>query len=237
MSASRTVVALALLGWAAAAAPAALAPPPRADAPHASAELEAALAAHGEWLTSRAHGRAWRPRGVPAGWRPYLHGEWTWSADGWLWTTDEPWGEATYHYGRWAWDAELGWCWVPGGTWAPAWVAWRYGGGFAGWAPLFPGVDAWWVRPFPIDVGYWVFVPMDRLVGAPVDRALVEPGRVPLLLRSTRPAPPPGRAPRADAAPAAPGGGPPVAVVERAVGRPLAPARQGRDGLPPSSRH
>jgi len=30
------------------------------------------------------------------------------------------------------------WFWVPGETWSPATVAWRFGGGFIGWAPLPP---------------------------------------------------------------------------------------------------
>ena len=41
--------------------------------------------------------------------------------------------------------AGTGWVWVPGYTWAPAWVSWRYGDGYAGWAPLppdsFAGID------------------------------------------------------------------------------------------------
>jgi hypothetical protein len=31
-----------------------------------------------------------------------------------------------------------GWGWVPGTMWGPAWVSWRSGGGYAGWAPLPP---------------------------------------------------------------------------------------------------
>ncbi len=67
--------------------------------------------------------------------------------DGWTWVADpsEPWGWATYHYGRWTNLDGIGWVWVPGYTWAPAWVSWRYGGGYCGWAPLPPettiGVD------------------------------------------------------------------------------------------------
>jgi len=57
----------------------------------------------------------------------------------------EPWGWATYHYGRWVNLDGTGWCWVPGYTWAPAWVSWRYGDGYCGWAPLppdsFVGID------------------------------------------------------------------------------------------------
>ena len=30
------------------------------------------------------------------------------------------------------------WVWVPGVEWAPAWVTWRVGGGYIGWAPLPP---------------------------------------------------------------------------------------------------
>ena len=58
---------------------------------------------------------------------------------GWAWVSDEPWGWATYHYGRWANIDGFGWIWVPGYRWAPAWVSWRYGGGYCGWAPLPPG--------------------------------------------------------------------------------------------------
>ncbi len=64
---------------------------------------------------------------------------------GWTWVSDEPWGWATYHYGRWVNIVGTGWVWIPGHTWAPAWVSWRYGGGYCGWAPLPPstlvGVD------------------------------------------------------------------------------------------------
>ena len=44
------------------------------------------------------------------------------------------WGVVTYHYGRWYEDPREGWVWVPGSTWAPAWVSWREGGGYCGWA-------------------------------------------------------------------------------------------------------
>jgi hypothetical protein len=59
---------------------------------------------------------------------------------GWTWASNEPFGWATYHYGRWAWDPRLGWLWVPGTVWGPAWVSWQYGGGYVGWAPLPPAV-------------------------------------------------------------------------------------------------
>jgi hypothetical protein len=51
---------------------------------------------------------------------------------------ESQWGDVTYHYGRWYDAPSNGWVWIPGTTWAPAWVAWREGGGYCGWAPLPP---------------------------------------------------------------------------------------------------
>jgi hypothetical protein len=42
------------------------------------------------------------------------------------------------HYGRWVYADGIGWVWVPGTTWAPAWVAWASGDDWVGWAPLPP---------------------------------------------------------------------------------------------------
>jgi hypothetical protein len=98
------------------------------------------LATHGRWVVVGNYGRSWIPAGVPAGWRPYANGYWQRTDAGWYWMSDEPWGWATYHYGRWDWHAQHGWIWVPHTQWAPAWVSWREGGGYVGWAPLRPSV-------------------------------------------------------------------------------------------------
>jgi len=105
---------------------------------HATAEFEAPLAAHGSWVEVGSYGRCWHPAGVVVEWRPYCTGEWVWTDCGWYWQSDEPWGWACYHYGYWVVDAGYGWVWVPGVEWAPAWVSWRAGGGYIGWAPLPP---------------------------------------------------------------------------------------------------
>ena len=96
------------------------------------------LSPHGEWVVIGSYGRCWRPAGVEAGWRPYCNGKWQMTDAGWYWVSDEPWAWATYHYGRWNFAAESGWYWVPQIQWAPAWVSWHSGGGYVGWAPLFP---------------------------------------------------------------------------------------------------
>jgi hypothetical protein len=39
---------------------------------------------------------------------------------------------------RWVYDSYEGWLWVPDYEWAPAWVVWRGGGDYYGWAPMSP---------------------------------------------------------------------------------------------------
>ena len=96
------------------------------------------LAPQGEWVVVGSYGRCFRPRGVEAGWRPYCNGNWQRTDAGWYWVSDEPWAWATYHYGRWDFTDQYGWYWVPQIQWAPAWVSWHEGGGYVGWAPLYP---------------------------------------------------------------------------------------------------
>ena len=98
------------------------------------------LSPYGDWILTRDHGWAWFPRDVRPNWRPYSDGRWVNSDYGWTWASYEPFGWATYHYGRWAWDSRIGWLWVPGTVWGPAWVSWQHGGGYVGWAPLPPSV-------------------------------------------------------------------------------------------------
>jgi hypothetical protein len=122
------------------------------------------LSPMGEWIPMDGGTYAWRPVGVAGDWRPYSDGQWIWTDDGWYWQSDEPWGWATYHYGRWYYDDYYGWVWVPGYDWAPAWVEWRYGGPYVGWAPLSPyavfsvswGIHyrRYWNTPYI----YWNFV-------------------------------------------------------------------------------
>ena len=103
------------------------------------------LSSLGTWIKTDNYGYVWQPKVIDPNWAPYTAGHWAYSDDGWTWVTDEPWGWATYHYGRWTNLEGTGWVWVPGYTWAPAWVSWRYGGDTVGWAPLPPesmvGVD------------------------------------------------------------------------------------------------
>jgi hypothetical protein len=123
---------------------------------------------YGDWSEDPRYGWVWYPEAVTAGWRPYLNGYWVYTDWGWAWVSDDPWGADPYHYGRWACDASNRWMWVPDDVWAPAWVSWRYGGGYAGWAPLPP--EATWDVSFGIRYAddfvapsRWCFVPASRL--------------------------------------------------------------------------
>jgi hypothetical protein len=93
------------------------------------------LESHGAWYYESEVGHVWRPY-VSAGWRPYFDGRWAWTPFGWTWVAAEPWGWAPFHYGRWGYTPMLGWYWIPGSAWAPAWVTWTYGGEYIGWCPL-----------------------------------------------------------------------------------------------------
>ena len=108
------------------------------------------LAPYGDWVEMPDYGWSWAPH-VEGDWRPYTRGQWIMTDDGWFWDSDEPFGWATYHYGRWLNDPEYGWVWIPGTEWAPAWVSWRHGNGYTGWAPLPP--RATWQTRVGLSIG------------------------------------------------------------------------------------
>lgn len=95
------------------------------------------LSPYGHWEFVPDYGRVWVPF-VAATWRPYYYGHWVLTDYGWTFASDDPWGWAAYHYGRWNYGPGFGWYWIPGRVWAPAWVSWRYGGGYVTWCPLGP---------------------------------------------------------------------------------------------------
>jgi hypothetical protein len=159
------------------------------------ADFRSGLRPYGRWISTSDYGWVWRPRHVGYQWQPYWDGRWVWTTAGWTWVSDEPWGWATYHYGRWAIIDGVGWVWLPGRVWAPAWVAWRWGGGYAGWCPLGPrGVV--YVQP-----RRWVFVESPHFL-APVRHHVVSINVVTSVwtnaqpLRVVRPTPRAGPPPR-----------------------------------------
>jgi Family of unknown function (DUF6600) len=98
------------------------------------------LSPFGSWIDVADYGYCFQPSVAVdnADWRPYADGYWAYTNVGWTWVSYEDFGWATYHYGRWTDLADYGWVWVPGYEWGPAWVSWRTGGDYVGWAPLPP---------------------------------------------------------------------------------------------------
>jgi len=110
---------------------------------HTQSDFYQPLSPYGRWQVVGSYGSCWIPGGVATGWSPYSNGYWQQTDAGWYWVSDEPWAWATYHYGGWDFDPQFGWYWVPQIQWAPAWVSWREGGGYVGWAPLGPSGRFW----------------------------------------------------------------------------------------------
>ena len=122
------------------------------------------LSPYGDWIYSSDYGYVWRPYfDNPASFRPYSSGgNWVYTSYGWTWNSNYDWGWATFHYGRWDFDNYLGWTWIPGTEWAPAWVTWGSYNDYWGWAPMGPNIYAQsnssWYAPDP----WWTFVPRNR---------------------------------------------------------------------------
>jgi hypothetical protein len=91
---------------------------------------------------------------------PYSNGQWIYTDAGWYFRAPTPYEEITYHYGRWVFDPFLGWVWVPGRVWAPAWVEWRVSDAYIGWAPLPPTVYIVnnVISPYVIHEDHFIFV-------------------------------------------------------------------------------
>ncbi|SFT90921.1 hypothetical protein SAMN04489724_2734 [Algoriphagus locisalis] len=121
------------------------------------------LMPYGDWVKDARYGYVWLPA-VHNEFHPYgTNGHWVMTNYGNTWVSDYDWGWAAFHYGRWYFDDNYqSWAWIPDYDWGPAWVDWRTGGGYYGWAPMGPG--------FTVSVRinmpsfYWVFVPQNRFV-------------------------------------------------------------------------
>ncbi|WP_051069628.1 DUF6600 domain-containing protein [Mariniradius saccharolyticus] len=118
------------------------------------------LSPYGDWVMDPQFGYVWVPF-VEAGFQPYLtNGYWAMTEFGNTWVSNYAWGWAPFHYGRWFWNNFYGWAWVPDYEWGPAWVSWRTGGGYYGWAPLAPGFN--FSVGFYAPAAHWVFIPQKR---------------------------------------------------------------------------
>ena len=149
------------------------------------------LSPHGNWTWIQGQ-YVWVPARVDRSWRPYTQGRWVYTNRGWTWASNEPFGWATYHYGRWGFSNRVGWFWVPGNRWAPAWVSWRQGDDHLAWAPLPPSYDGG--INIDISIGntvpdyYWQVVPSRAFLSVDLSREIVrDRDRYRPIIERTRP--------------------------------------------------
>lgn len=187
------------------------------------AVFDDALSPYGEWVFVAGLGRVWRPYTAVVGsdFRPYATGgRWVYTDVGWTFASTYSWGWAPFHYGNWWFDSMYGWVWLPGSRWAPAWVDWRHGGGYVGWAPVPPpgfsfGFVASWGSPWCFVETHYISRPYVTTYVVPVERVrtvYVETRATPVTVygRSTYSV------------------GPSAVDVSRATGRPVQPVRVSR---------
>ncbi len=120
------------------------------------------LSPYGTWIQDPQYGYVWRPDVEQSDFRPYYtNGRWAMTEYGNTWVSNYDWGWAPFHYGRWVYNRYSQWVWIPDTTWGPAWVSWRTGGGYYGWAPMGPGMNI--NINFNIPDLWWVFVPQRNI--------------------------------------------------------------------------
>jgi hypothetical protein len=137
----------------------------------------------GAWRETSTYGYVWQPREAmqSRSWQPYTNGHWVYTDAGWTWISEEPFGWAAYHYGRWTRLRGIGWVWVPGEEWAPAWVSWRTSNDYVGWAPLPPearfehrtGIQNWADSYYDIGPEQYCFVPTREIGSQRIERVVV----------------------------------------------------------------
>ena len=120
------------------------------------------LSPYGTWIQDPQYGYVWRPDVEQSDFRPYYtNGRWAMTEYGNTWVSNYDWGWAPFHYGRWVYNRYNQWVWIPDTVWGPAWVSWRSGGGYYGWAPMGPGMN------INVNVNipslWWVFVPQRNI--------------------------------------------------------------------------
>jgi hypothetical protein len=176
------------------------------------------LSPYGEWVDVPGYGVIWRPYATVVGpdFVPYgSSGHWVYTDAGWMWASGYGWGWAPFHYGNWVY-AGGGWGWIPGSVWAPAWVEWRSGGGYVGWAPLAPvGVV---VVNAPVS---YTYVQVNNFTAVNVQQHVIVGAQAQVIYAQTQPLP---SARVVNGHPIAPvNAGPQPAVISQATGHPVTP--------------
>jgi hypothetical protein len=200
--------------------------------PSALTDFRSTLDPYGNWVEDTTYGTVWTPNQseVGADFQPYeTAGQWDYQGSDYAWISDYAWGWVCFHYGRWVWSQAVGWMWIPGRDYAPAWVLWRMGEDgypYVGWAPLAP---AWgWFGGGAAAYGFstaepWTFTARASLVAPSTSSHAIGGAQAAALLPHSKPYVPatpsasaPGSAPgtvwSTQLTPAVPHGPPPSAL-------------------------
>jgi hypothetical protein len=155
----------------------------RTEEPESYNTFYTKLEPYGAWREMSDYGYVWQPNEAQRSrkWRPYTNGRWVYTDAGWTWDSEEAFGWATYHYGRWTRLRNVGWVWIPGDEWAPAWVSWRKSDDYVGWAPLPPGarfdrrtgIQNWADNYYDIGPEQYCFVPTNDFGEQRLERNIV----------------------------------------------------------------
>ena len=135
---------------------------------------------YGSWQDTPQYGYVWYPSVAPD-WQPYYYGYWApYRQWGWTWIGLDFWAWPTHHFGRWGFFGHR-WFWIPGSTWAPAWVTWGVAPEFVSWCPL--GWDGRPVFEFSVDFAHrwngWTVIPRNTFgLAARLDRFAVAPHQI-----------------------------------------------------------
>ncbi|WP_316796606.1 DUF6600 domain-containing protein [Pedobacter agri] len=124
------------------------------------------LSPYGTWIQDAQYGYVWRPDVDQNEFRPYYtNGRWAMTEYGNTWVSNYDWGWAPFHYGRWVINSYRQWIWLPDTNWGPAWVDWRSGDGYYGWAPMAPSINInlSFGRRYSVPEFCWNFIPQRNI--------------------------------------------------------------------------
>jgi len=124
------------------------------------------LSPYGTWIQDPQYGYVWRPDVDQSDFRPYYtNGRWVMTEYGNTWVSNYNWGWGPFHYGRWVYNSYRQWVWMPDTTWGPAWVDWRSGDGYYGWAPMAPSINIniSFGRRYAVPEFCWNFIPQANI--------------------------------------------------------------------------
>ncbi|MDQ0637214.1 hypothetical protein QF042_000779 [Pedobacter sp. W3I1] len=124
------------------------------------------LSPYGTWIQDPQYGYVWRPDVDQNEFRPYYtNGRWAMTEYGNTWVSNYDWGWAPFHYGRWVINSYRQWIWLPDTNWGPAWVDWRSGDGYYGWAPMAPSINInlSFGRRYSVPEFCWNFIPQRNI--------------------------------------------------------------------------